>query len=289
MGIFEKIFEIGTWCINVLGACDSASAAGTPISEINPSMMGFGSSGGGIMGMDFVGAGGDLGILGLSRKGVAVDPLEFFVRTLSASPNSRTQFADRLLMFAQERPGGMRMSLSPVLTLPSPAIDDSTWNSGTAGTIGSVVGEVKEENDAEAGLPGYEMSGALGDVFSEPLPPASLSGVAVDPISSDGVMPMSGYLGAQEAPTSVPPSFAGWSAGDVGQEMGMNFQVVPTVEDAYFSHSGEASPILSRNNSGTSINRRSDQRGGVNEDESVPRMHDVQHRSSSHQDLGVFW
>ncbi|KAF3765723.1 hypothetical protein M406DRAFT_255756, partial [Cryphonectria parasitica EP155] len=78
MGMFEKIFEIGTWCINVLGAIDRASST----------------------------------VLGVSRKGVAIDPLEFFVRTLSATPNSRTQFAERLLMFAQERPGGMRMALT---------------------------------------------------------------------------------------------------------------------------------------------------------------------------------
>lgn len=106
MGIFEKIFEIATWCMNVLGAIDRASATGTPISGIR-----------GTMGMDFVGT-GDLGVLGVSRKGVAIDPLEFFVRTLSATPNSRTQFADRLLMFAQERPGGMRMALTPALNSP---------------------------------------------------------------------------------------------------------------------------------------------------------------------------
>ncbi len=56
------------------------------------------------LGMDFVGS--DLGVLGLGRKGAVIDPLEFFVRTLSASPNSRTQFAERLLMFASQRPEG---------------------------------------------------------------------------------------------------------------------------------------------------------------------------------------
>lgn len=128
MGIFEKIFEISTWCMNVLGAIDRASATGTPISGIR-----------GTMGMDFVGT-GDLGVLGVSRKGVAIDPLEFFVRTLSATPNSRTQFADRLLMFAQERPGGMRMALTPALNSPVfPPEGMPAWpDVGPAGANGDV-------------------------------------------------------------------------------------------------------------------------------------------------------
>lgn len=145
MGIFEKIFEIATWCMNVLGAIDRASATGTPISGIR-----------GTMGMDFVGT-GDLGVLGVSRKGVAIDPLEFFVRTLSATPNSRTQFADRLLMFAQERPGGMRMALTPALNSPVfPPEGMPPWPGlepiGTNGDVamGNVLGEVvKEELENE--------------------------------------------------------------------------------------------------------------------------------------------
>lgn len=180
MGIFEKIFEIGTWCMNVLGAIDRASATGTPISGIR-----------GTMGMDFVGT-GDLGVLGVSRKGVAIDPLEFFVRTLSATPNSRTQFAERLLMFAQERPGGMRMALTPSLNSPIlpaqgvswPGIDptraDASVNNNGDVAMGNVLGEaVKEEddldvdaddnmwpmNDAMSSLPGASASvpSLLGD------------------------------------------------------------------------------------------------------------------------------
>lgn len=143
MGIFEKIFEIGTWCMNVLGAIDRASATGTPISGIR-----------GTMGMDFVGT-GDLGVLGVSRKGVAIDPLEFFVRTLSATPNSRTQFAERLLMFAQERPGGMRMALTPSLNSPVllpqhvvwPSVHEPGVSHGDV-PMGGILGEVvKDENN----------------------------------------------------------------------------------------------------------------------------------------------
>ncbi|CAK7264369.1 hypothetical protein SEPCBS119000_000964 [Sporothrix epigloea] len=108
MGIMEKIFEIGTWSMNVLQACDMAGAAGTSV-----------AGGGAAMGMDFAGA-SDLGVLGVGRMSYSVDPLEFFVRTLSASPNSRTQYAERLLMFANEQTGGgMRMALSPALSAPS--------------------------------------------------------------------------------------------------------------------------------------------------------------------------
>ncbi|CAK7566983.1 MAG: hypothetical protein SEPTF4163_004940 [Sporothrix epigloea] len=108
MGIMEKIFEIGTWSMNVLQACDMAGAAGTNV-----------AGGGAALGMDFAGA-SDLGVLGVGRMSYSVDPLEFFVRTLSASPNSRTQYAERLLMFANEQTGGgMRMALSPALSSPS--------------------------------------------------------------------------------------------------------------------------------------------------------------------------
>ncbi|KAL1849920.1 hypothetical protein Daus18300_013115, partial [Diaporthe australafricana] len=161
MGIFEKIFEIGTWCMNVLGAIDRASAAGTPIS-------GLGSLSGGIMGMDFLPGSGDLGVLGVSRKGAAIDPLEFFVRTLSATPNSRTQFAERLLMFAQERPGGMRMALTPSLTSPiiGPESMSLSWLADTANNnqqMGGILGEmVKDEQEPDPDSEMYSMSGNLG-------------------------------------------------------------------------------------------------------------------------------
>ncbi|GJC96691.1 fungal specific transcription factor [Colletotrichum higginsianum] len=93
MGIMEKIFEIGTWCVNVLGACES---------------VGFSTS------MDFTS--GDMGVLGSGRKGASLDPIEFFVRTLSASDNSRKQFAEKLLTAAGENPGSMRTQLSPAMS-----------------------------------------------------------------------------------------------------------------------------------------------------------------------------
>ncbi|EEY16836.1 RING-3 [Verticillium alfalfae VaMs.102] len=67
MGIMEKIFEIGTWCVNVLGACES---------------VGFAPGG-----MDLTA--GDLGVLNTGRRSSSKDPIEFFVRTLSASPNRK--------------------------------------------------------------------------------------------------------------------------------------------------------------------------------------------------------
>lgn len=173
MGIFEKIFEIGTWCMNVLGAIDRASATGTPISGIR-----------GTMGMDFVGT-GDLGVLGVSRKGVAIDPLEFFVRTLSATPNSRTQFAERLLMFAQERPGGMRMALTPSLNSPVLPPQGITWPSIGPGAssgdvpMGNVLGEVvKEENEVDTD----ENMWPIGDAMNMSGPSASMPSLLGDPI-----------------------------------------------------------------------------------------------------------
>lgn len=172
MGIFEKIFEIGTWCMNVLGAIDRASATGTPISGIR-----------GTMGMDFVGT-GDLGVLGVSRKGVAIDPLEFFVRTLSATPNSRTQFAERLLMFAQERPGGMRMALTPSLNSPvfPPQVSWPDIGQGAPGgdfQMGNVLGEeVKEEAEVDAD----ENMWSIGDPMIMSGPSASMPSLLGDPI-----------------------------------------------------------------------------------------------------------
>ncbi|KXJ87009.1 hypothetical protein Micbo1qcDRAFT_167756, partial [Microdochium bolleyi] len=117
MGIFEKIFEIGTWCVNVLNAYDSGPRS--------PSMPFGGASDGAIAGMDYVG-GGDLGVLvgGTHRGGrwaPTVDPLEFFIKTLSASPNSRTMFAEKLLMLVSQSPGAMRASLSPAISFKGSA------------------------------------------------------------------------------------------------------------------------------------------------------------------------
>jgi len=111
MGIMEKIFEIGTWCVNVLNAYESGPK--------NPAMPFGGATEGGIAGMDYVG-GGDMGVLIAGHRGgrwaPTIDPLEFFVKTLSASPNSRAMFAEKLLMLVEQSPGAMRASLSPAIT-----------------------------------------------------------------------------------------------------------------------------------------------------------------------------
>jgi hypothetical protein len=197
MGIFEKIFEIGTWCINVLGACDGAAAT-----------VGSGAAVG--LGLDFA-TGDDLGVLGLGRKTPATDPLEFFVRTLSASPMSRERFADRLLLFAGERPGGMRMALSPAISpvLPagfasaalSPAALFGDQASGTsplslagrfenassADNLGSVLGEVdREEEETDVNM----VESALANGPSLEVGAVTLPGVTDDlpspAIGSDG-------------------------------------------------------------------------------------------------------
>ncbi|WYZ37750.1 hypothetical protein EsH8_II_001256 [Colletotrichum jinshuiense] len=142
MGIMEKIFEIGTWCVNVLGACESVGFSTT---------------------MDFTS--GDMGVLGSGRKGATLDPIEFFVRTLSASDNSRKQFAEKLLVAAGENPGSMRTQLSPAMSGmgsataaaaaaaammaggQGPNVMDAAWTQQR----GSVVGEVFDENEENNG------------------------------------------------------------------------------------------------------------------------------------------
>ena len=80
MGIFEKIFEIGNTMLDVTQAC------GTTI----PS----------------------------ESYGVAQDPFEMFVKTLSQTPNSQRQYANLLLAKAAEKPEIQRFSqtLNPALT-----------------------------------------------------------------------------------------------------------------------------------------------------------------------------
>ncbi|KAF9876386.1 C6 zinc finger domain containing protein [Colletotrichum karsti] len=141
MGIMEKIFEIGTWCVNVLGACES---------------VGFTTA------MDFTS--GEMGVLGSGRKGASLDPIEFFIKTLSASDNSRKQFAEKLLTAAGENPGSMRTQLSPAMSMAGSVaaammhasqaqgqghgvMDSSGWGQPR----GSVVGEVFDENEENNG------------------------------------------------------------------------------------------------------------------------------------------
>ncbi|KAK8135039.1 C6 zinc finger domain containing protein [Apiospora sp. TS-2023a] len=112
MGIFEKIFEIGVWCVNVLHAYDANAASGA-MRPFGGAMDGPVSLGDCSSGMDYLV--GDMSLLsGSSGRGSV-----FFVKTLSASPNSKTMFADKLLMFAGEAAGGMRTSLSPSISVAS--------------------------------------------------------------------------------------------------------------------------------------------------------------------------
>ncbi|KAF5525926.1 putative sucrose utilization protein SUC1 [Colletotrichum aenigma] len=138
MGIMEKIFEIGTWCVNVLGACES---------------VGFQTA------MDFTS--GEMGVLGSGRKGASLDPIEFFIKTLSASDNSRKQFADKLLTAAGENPGSMRTQLSPAMSaVGSVAAAMMAAHNQAHGVMeapgwgqqrGTVVGEVFDENEENNG------------------------------------------------------------------------------------------------------------------------------------------
>jgi hypothetical protein len=138
MGIFEKIFEIGTWSVNVMGAYDSGTT--------NPSRP-FGGASDGVAGMDYVG--GELSLFGRTgRSGFVVDPLEFFIKTLSASPNSKTMYADKLLLFAEQTPSGMRTNLSPAIAPLIPSAGDS-WSS-----ISGVVGEMDDGEVADGTIGG---------------------------------------------------------------------------------------------------------------------------------------
>ncbi|ORY58586.1 uncharacterized protein BCR38DRAFT_527591 [Pseudomassariella vexata] len=146
MGIFEKIFEIGTWCVNVMGAYDAGSSS--PLRPFD------GAGENPVRGMDFVG--GELAFLGgggVGRSAATVDPVEFFVKTLSASPNSRAMFAEKLLMFAGETPGGTRTTLSPGLSsLTGVGIHTGWSDSGRVGPGASVEGTVKHEPEATRAL-----------------------------------------------------------------------------------------------------------------------------------------
>ncbi|CAK7220346.1 hypothetical protein SCUCBS95973_004127 [Sporothrix curviconia] len=227
MGIMEKIFEIGTWSMNVLQACDMAGVSGTNV-----------SGGGAAMGMDFAGA-SDMGVLGVGRMSYSVDPLEFFVRTLSASPNSRTQYAERLLMFANEQTGGgMRMALSPALSSPSSPelIPAAPWtrddiattvaapnpansrvgngNVGVGGVGGAVIGEVCDDFAvpmAAAAADGqFSFGSALGTL--DMAYDASAAATAYDGGSLDGVVDGVVYDGTV-SPTGV--SVGGGSYGSI--------------------------------------------------------------------------
>ena len=87
---------------------------------------------------------GDLSLLTQGgRSGVHTDPVEFFVRMLSASPNSRTRFAEKLLMFAGESPGSFRTALSPAPSSPTSTSTASSSGGFRAG--GMATGGVRPE------------------------------------------------------------------------------------------------------------------------------------------------
>jgi hypothetical protein len=194
MGIFEKIFEIGTWCINVLGACDGAAVAGAGLGMQS-----------GASTMDFA-TGNDLGVLGLSRRTPTTDPLEFFVRTLSASPMSRERFADRLLLFAGERPAGMRMALSPAVSPVMPLALTSAGLDPAALTRrqGSIIGEVADEQElsdvdmlgpmTDAVLGSDLVTTANGVADSLFTPTIGNDGLGLDDISAAAAMPGFGNM-----------------------------------------------------------------------------------------------
>jgi hypothetical protein len=143
MAIFEKIFEIGNTMLDVMQAC-------------GPNIP-------------------------LETYGVAQDPFEMFVRTLSQTPNSQRQYANLLLAKAAEKPETQRFTqnLVPALTAHDPmfataALPVSTLAPGTSFDglegfsseavaqrppwRGSIVGEIddsgeyKVEDGAEEGL-----------------------------------------------------------------------------------------------------------------------------------------
>jgi hypothetical protein len=125
MGIFEKIFEIGNTMLDVMQAC------GTSLPN--------------------------------ESYGVAQDPFEVFVKTLSQTPNSQRQYATLLLAKAAEKPEFQRLTqtLTPSLSLPEnqmlplpPAVDFLGYGQANGNGLlptaqrlwrGSIVGEVGED------------------------------------------------------------------------------------------------------------------------------------------------
>ncbi|KAK3396815.1 hypothetical protein B0T20DRAFT_243585 [Sordaria brevicollis] len=114
IGIFEKIFEIGAWCMNVLDSYDKASLEGQFLSLPNfrrkhsacsgkgKQAAGSASNSPAEQAMDY-------------DEDDDIDLLDVFMRALSATPTSRKQFAEPLYMWATTRPGGMRIGSSPGL------------------------------------------------------------------------------------------------------------------------------------------------------------------------------
>jgi hypothetical protein len=146
MGIYEKIFKIGVSYVDTLSAHDLA--------------------GRGNIGTDLLSPG---------RRGFAIDPLEFLVKTLSATPNSRTKFAEELAAYAGRLPGGLKLALSP-----QPNLYPAPWQPtgqpyaigapSTAAT-GTIIGEVTDENEADqqASQPGLSATQGMPITTGQPM------------------------------------------------------------------------------------------------------------------------
>lgn len=211
MGIFEKIFRIGVSYVDTLSAHDLA--------------------GRGNIGTD---------ILSPGRRGFTIDPLEFLVKTLSATPQSRAKFAEELASYAGRLPGGLKVTISPHPNLyPAPwqpTPQPYAVGAPSAITTGAILGEVTDEDEAgqqasqsslmgaqgmsiTTGQPmqyshGYDVamiSPAVTGGFGDPAPPGLGSGVLwqAPPIltttnwavqSSNSVPPSAGFAFGQQVP-----------------------------------------------------------------------------------------
>jgi hypothetical protein len=121
MGIFEKIFEIGNTMLDVMQAC------GTSIPN--------------------------------DSYGVAQNPFEVFVKTLSQTPNSQRQYANLLLAKAAEKPELQRLTqtLTPALAdhgMMPPPVDFLGYGHANGNGLvppvqrewrGSIVGEIGDD------------------------------------------------------------------------------------------------------------------------------------------------
>ncbi|KAM0335094.1 hypothetical protein ACHAQA_000129 [Verticillium albo-atrum] len=241
MGIMEKIFEIGTWCVNVLGACES---------------VGFAPGG-----MDLTA--GDLGVLGTGRRSSSKDPIEFFVRTLSASPNSRVQFAEKLLEAAGENPGCMRVALSPGVGGGLGEVPPS-WRGEVLGEVVEEVNTLKEEEIlVAAGIGELDLTAAVD------VPDMGLGIMPVD-MGGDG-----GLRDGSVDLTSPLTMTTSHSYSDMASAMGMTglsdwseWSPETTGEDAVFAEDGTGlTQVISRSSAGEGNENgyvQEDGRGRVN-------------------------
>ncbi|KAH7625176.1 hypothetical protein B0T09DRAFT_388002 [Sordaria sp. MPI-SDFR-AT-0083] len=114
IGIFEKIFEIGAWCMNVLDSYDKASMEGQFLTLPNFGRKLSACSGKGKQAARSANNSPAEQAMEYEEED-DVDLLDVFMRALSATPTSRKQFAEPLYMWATTRPGGMRIGSSPGL------------------------------------------------------------------------------------------------------------------------------------------------------------------------------